>query len=177
MEKEIKNYIPNVEMLRKLEEVFSSDFHTTTFSSEEDFDTYLCALAYGTAGKELFYDHQITEQIPEKLKKDEMFMQGMLTYSLIKKINRAKEILNSSEFQATRKIKFTFEEERDYATVAFILHYLNTKGYKVEWEKMSHDFTPLNLERGPVSFVKSKTVDPKELIENVKSEINLAQNV
>ncbi len=178
MVKEYKDYIPNIELVRELEKRFSSDLKTFDFSDNSDFETYLCALAYACAGKELFRDVKITSRVDEKLKNNDEFMQGMLTYSLISKINKAKFLMNSLDFEQTKKVDFSKEDqENDYATIAFVMYYLTTKGYKVEWEKMSHQYTPLNLERGPVSFKKDKQLDPKELLENVEHDLSKSKTL
>ena len=174
MEKEYKDYIPDISLVRKLEEQFSSDFKTSKFDDKADFETYLCALAYGCVGKELLYDAKIAYKLDGELKNNDEFMQGMLTYSLLTKINKAKEIMHSSDFEKTQKVDFSKEnQENDYATIAFVMYYLTTKGFKVEWEKMSHQFTPINVEKGPVSFKNDKKLDPKELLENVEQDLNV----
>ncbi len=173
MEKEYTDYIPNIELVRELEKQFSSDFDTFKFNARTDFETYLCALAYASTGKELFYDAKIAYHLDEKLKNNDEFMQGMLTYSLITKINKAKALMNSLDFEKTKKVDFSKEDqENDYATIAFVIYYLTTKGYKVEWDKMSHQYTPINVANGPVSFKKDKQLDAKELLENVKHDLN-----
>jgi hypothetical protein len=157
-----------------LEECFSGDLHTSKFSDKEDFETYLCALAYGSIGKELFYDQKFSYQLSEKLKNNDEFMQGMATYSIMQKINKANFIINSLDFAKNLKIDFSKEDlENDYATIAFTLYYLSTKGYKVEWNKMSHDYSPINLSNGSVCFKKGATSNPEQLIENIKTDLNV----
>ena len=174
MEKEIKQYIPNIKLIRELEKNFNGDLETSAFDENKDFETYLCALAYGSIGIELFYDAKIAYKLDDKLKNNDEFMQGMAAYSILQKINKAKSIIDSSEFQEKMKVDFSKEDkENDYATVAFALYYMSTKGYKVEWEKMSHAYTPINLSKGAVSFKKGAIVDPEQLLENIKSDLNV----
>ncbi len=171
-------YIPDIKLVRMLEKVFDGDLNTSQFSSEEDFETYLCALAYGCIGKELFYDETYTRHIPKELLRNPEFMQGMLTYSVIEKINEAERILNSSEFEKNMKIDFSeMDSKNDYASIAFIIFYLTTKGYRVEWHKMSHAISPINVSNGPVTFKRTNTLMPEQLIENVKSDLNRGKTI
>lgn len=173
MEKEFSDYIPDIRLVRELERHFDGDLNTRDFDSKSDFETYLCALAYACLGKELFYDSRISLNLEAKQKNNDIFMQGMLTYSLIAKINKAKEIMNSIDFSKTKTISFEKEDqENDYATIAFVMYYLTTKGFRVEWDKMSHAISPINLEKGPVSFAEDKKLDPQVLIDNVKQDLN-----
>lgn len=174
MEKEIKQYIPNIALIRELETKFNGDLQTAAFSSKKDFETYLCALAYGSIGVELFYDAKIAYKLDDKLKNNDEFMQGMAAYSIMQKMNKAEDIMYSSEFQ--EKMTIAFNEERyshDYATVAFVMYYLSTKGYKVQWDKMCHDFCPINLSKGPVEFKKGAATNPEQMLENVKADLNV----
>ena len=174
MEKEIKQYIPNIKLIRELEKNFTSDLNTYKFDEKEDFETYLCALAYGCVGKELFYDVKFADKLNTKLLNNDEFMQGMATYSILQKLSKAESIIHSLDFEKTLKIDFSKEDkENDYATVAFILYYMSTKGYKVEWDKMSHAFTSINLENGPVTFKKGATVNPETVLENIKTDLNV----
>ena len=75
MEKEYKDYIPNIKLVRELEKNFNGDLVTRKFDEEKDFETYLCALAYGCAGKELFHDAKISYHLGEDLKNNNEFMQ------------------------------------------------------------------------------------------------------
>ena len=171
MDKEFNEYIPNIKLVRALNRQFDSDFNTRTFS-EYDFETYLCALTYACAGKELFYGAKISYKLSNEQKNNEQFMQGMLTFSLIEKINKAEKILNSEEFKKSLKVDLSkLDAENDYASIAFILYYLTTKGFKVEWDKMCHAYSPINLSNGPISFVKSQAVDPNILIERVQNKL------
>ena len=126
MDKEFNEYIPNIKLVRALNRQFDSDFNTRTFS-EQDFETYLCALTYACAGKELFYDAKISYKLSDEQKNNEQFMQGMLTYSLLTKINKAKEIMNSSEFQQTKKVDFSVEEKSNEEDVITETHKENNK--------------------------------------------------
>ncbi|MBR6778528.1 MAG: hypothetical protein IKM43_00025 [Clostridia bacterium] len=172
MEKDHKKYIPDIKLVYRIQKEFSGDLHTELFDEEYDFNTYICALAYGSIGKELFFDPNVSENIPADMKKNKVFMQGMLQYSIIKKINKATSILNSAEFKKTKKIDFSLEDKiHDYATIAFVIYYLTTQGYKVQWDKMSHNFSPINMENGLVEFTKSKKINPTELLESVDYDI------
>ena len=174
MEKDIKKYIPNIDLIRTLETKFSSDFETRAFDEKEDFETYLCALAYGCIGKELFYDAKIAYNLNNKLKDNDTFMQGMATYSILQKIDKAKQLMHSVDFEETMKIDFENKvDHHDHATIAFIMYYLSTNGFKVQWDKMCHDYCPINLSRGPVEFKNGQKVDPEFLLENIKSDLNI----
>lgn len=177
-DKRYAGYIPQVGLVEALESKFDGDLHTMSFDDKSDFDAYLCALAYGSLGKQLFYDSRFADYTDKKLLENKAFMQGMLHFSILEKIQKAERILQSFDFEKTRKVDLSkFDEENDYATIAFILFYLRTKGYTVEWDKVSHSYTPINLENGPVSFTKSKQIKPSELLSYVEETLLADKNV
>lgn len=169
---EAKKYIPNIADVRKLQAKFDSDLNTMEWSAKKDLETYLCALAYGSMGTELFYDEKIAYRLDKATKNNDEFMQGMLTYSVLNKMHIARQMLGSFEFEKNGTLNLEqFDKINDYATIAFILYYARTQGYKVKWDEMSHAYTPINLENGDVLFEKAEKLDPEMLWDNVTEQM------
>ena len=42
---------------------------------------------------------------------------------------------------------------------------------------MCHDYTPINLANGPVSFKSDRKISSKELIENVKEDLDRTKSL
>ena len=53
------------------------------------------------------------------------------------------------------------------------MYYLSTKGYKVEWDKMCHDYVPINLANGAVCFKNGVATNPEQMIENIEMCLNV----
>lgn len=172
-----RKYIPDIEDVKEIQGYFDGDLNNYggEWSAKKDLDTYLCALAYGCIGKEMFYDAKVNYNLdPEELRNKD-FMQGMLSYSVLTKVHQAKRMLESSEFEKTKTLNFKqFEDNHDYATMAFIIYYARTNGYKVEWGKIDHAYTPLNFSYSSnVSFVNGDKVEHEDLFANVLESINV----
>ena len=166
-------YIPDIADVKKLESKFDSDGNTMEFSAEADFDAYLCALAYGSIGTELFYDAKIAYNLDGEQKNSAKFMQGMLAYSVLTKVHKAQALLDTLDFEKTHKLDLKqLNEENDYATIAFIMYYARTQGYKVEWDKISHAYVAINLDyNSSVSFKDADKVEHEELFDRVKEQL------
>ena len=177
IDKEVAAYIPDIKFIRELQKHFDGDLNGPYGIGELSFDEYLCALAYGCLGKELCYDSRVEYKLGNELKNNDTFMQGMLTYSILTKIAKVKQIMESLDFQKNKKIDFSHEDEQnDYATIAFALHYLNTKGHKVEWDKISHAYTPINI-NGPVSFSKSKVKSTNDRLDLLSDFLDMKKSL
>lgn len=165
MIKNMKPYIPDIRFVKKLQEVFNADLKTKVFNAEEDLQEYLCALAYAAIGKELFADESIEGQIDVKSKKNADFMQGMLTYSIIQKVNSAERILNSTEFKAKHTIDFTKEaKEWNSATIAFVVYYMSTKGFNINPKLLKGTYSPLASITDTVEFSKKEKMNRHSLL-------------
>lgn len=176
------DYMISARTVKELESKFDGDFHTTFFKPE-NFGEFLCAQAYGLIGKEIFYDATFTHKIADMkrehlIETDSQFYQGMISYSILQKVAKAKAILESSEFAKSKTIDMTMFDQgtfHDYATQAFVLYYAYTQGYYCDWSKMDHRYSALNFDYKPnVEFenVERKTA-PALLISEVESDLGI----
>ena len=183
MAKQIKpeDYIVSAKLVKVLETKFNSDLYTDSFDTR-DFPDFLCAQAYGAIGKEVFYDAKMTKVLDVMKKSnnfqlDAQFYQGMITHSIIQKINIAEKVLQSLEFQKTHTIDMSKvgEGEFDYATQAFIMFYAYTQGYKFDWDKVDHAYSAFNFsDKSKLEFSKKSTpLDPQWVISGLEMQLGL----
>lgn len=163
---------------KTLRKSFNLDYITEDFNPKENLDSYLCALAYGAVGLEIFDDAKTRNIISAQELKDEKFSTGMLKSSILSKLNKAKGILNSAKFKKTGTIDFLKEHEaNDYATIYFITYYLRTQGFVVKTNPNHNtEYPPFELDfNGNLSFKKGRAVSHKRILKEVAETLKNKQ--
>jgi len=176
---DIKDFTNSFKACKVLRKNFNLDYITDKFDPQQDLDTYLCALAYGSVGLEIFEDEKTRRYVTAQELKDEKFAEGMLKQSILSKINRAKGIINSDKFQKTGIVDFRAEHDaNDYATIYFATYYLRTQGYVVKTNPNHNtDYPPFALDfNGNLSFKKGRQVSHNRILKQVAETLKTNQS-
>lgn len=161
-----ESYVPQFSKVRELTSTMPSSLRSKEFIQEENFEKYLCAIAYASLGKQILSN----TTIPVELLKNNAFAQGLMTATILELITFVKQKTENLTFEKNKTLDIkNFSSVEDNAKLIFIVYYLRTQGYKIQWNRnQSKNFDPMFLNtKDSLTFEQTTKVNAKQCMDNM----------